>query len=109
MDNLKSNIVVGLSAAVAVTVLVPVLGPVIATIGRPIAKSLLKGGLMLYEKGREAAAVAGESVEDMVAEIRAEGAAQAGAGGAMAPAATGANAAKPGESPRVVRPGVSAV
>jgi hypothetical protein len=103
----KSNIVVGLSAAVAVTVLAPVLGPVIATIGRPIAKSLLKGGLMLYEKGREAAAVAGESVEDMVAEIKAEDAMQADGAAAHAPPA--ANADMPADSRRNGRPGMTAV
>jgi hypothetical protein len=79
MDIIKSNIVVGVSAALAVTVLAPVLVPVLATVGRPIAKSLLKGGLMLYERGREAVAAAGESMEDMVAEIRAEEAMQAAA------------------------------
>lgn len=77
MGILKSNIVVGVSAALAVTVLAPVLLPVIATVGRPFAKSLLKGGLMLYEKSREAVAVAGESMEDLMAEIRAEEAAPA--------------------------------
>ena len=72
MGIIKSNIVVGVSAALAVTVLAPLLVPVIATVGRPFAKSLLKGGLMLYEKSREAVAVAGESMEDLMAEIRAE-------------------------------------
>lgn len=84
----KSNVVVGVSAAVAVTVLAPVLGPVFKAVGRPLAKSLLKGGLMLYERGREAAAVAGETVEDMVAELKAEDAAQGGA----VPAGTAASA-----------------
>jgi hypothetical protein len=118
MDILKSHIVVGVSAALAVTVLAPVLVPVIVTIGRPIAKSLLKGGLMLYEKGREAVAVAGESVEDMVAEIQAEAAMQGTAGAGAAPAAAGpesgagapgastAGAADLGQRPR---PGMAAV
>jgi hypothetical protein len=75
MGVFKSQVVVGVSAALAVTVLVPVLAPVARAVGRPLAKSLLKGGLMLYDMGREAVAVAGESVEDMVAEIRAEDAA----------------------------------
>lgn len=99
MDVLKSNIVVGVSAALAVTVLAPVLLPVVAAIGRPIAKSLLKGGLMLYERGREGVALAGESVEDMMAEIRAEEATQ----GAATP-----GAAEPGREARP-RPGVAAV
>jgi cell pole-organizing protein PopZ len=87
MDILKSNIVVGVSAALAVTVLAPVLLPIIATAGRPLAKSLLKGGLMLYEKSREAVAVAGESMEDMLAEIRAEAAMHGASPGPAAEAA----------------------
>jgi hypothetical protein len=108
MDSIKSNIIVGVSAALAVTVLGPILRPVLATVGRPIAKSLLKGGLMLYEKGREATAVAGETVEDMVAEIRAEDAAQA-AGGAAGQATAGAAPGAAGDQPRNLRPGMSAV
>jgi hypothetical protein len=109
MDSIKSNIIVGVSAAVAVTVLGPILKPVLATVGRPIAKSLLRGGLMLYEKGREATAVAGETVEDMVAEIRAEDAAQATARGAAGQAAAGTGTGAASEQPRNLRPGMSAV
>ena len=36
---------------------------------RPLTKSLLKGGVILYEKGREYVAGAGEMVEDMIAEM----------------------------------------
>jgi hypothetical protein len=103
MDFLKSNIIVGVSAALAVTVLAPVLLPVMATVGRPLAKSLLKGGLMLYQMSREAVATAGETVEDMVAEIHAEEAmraaaqeqAPAPADAAPAPAPAPAAAAEP--------------
>jgi hypothetical protein len=107
MDILKSNIIVGVSAALAVTVLAPVLVPVMATAGRPLAKSLLKGGLMLYEKSREALAMAGEAVEDMLAEIHAEEAMRAAAAeqaaeeAAAAPAdvAAPAPATKPAPAP----------
>jgi hypothetical protein len=108
MDILKSHIVVGVSAALAVTVLAPVVLPVMVTVGRPIAKSLLKGGLMLYEKGREAIALAGESVEDMVAEIRAEEAAPAAQPGADA-AATAGQPQDQGARESRVRPGMAAV
>jgi hypothetical protein len=109
MDILKSPIVVGVSAALAVTVFAPVLVPVMVTIGRPIAKSLVKGGLMLYDKGREAVAMAGESVEDLVAEIRAEEATQPPPAAAQAagPAAQGARAEDQPE--RGARPGMAAV
>ncbi|TFW27937.1 DUF5132 domain-containing protein [Massilia horti] len=105
MDILKSNVIVGVSAALAATVLVPVLLPVVVTVGRPVAKSLLKGGLMLYEKGREAVAVAGESVEDMMAEIRAEQAGQgAPAPEGQAAAGTVAPHAQPDQADRGPRP-----
>jgi hypothetical protein len=104
MGVFKSQVVVGVSAALAVTVLVPVLAPVARAVGRPLAKSLLKGGLMLYEMGREAVAVAGESVEDMVAEIRAEDAVPAAADSAHDAGPEGA--APP---PEVRRSGMAAV
>jgi hypothetical protein len=72
MDILKSNIAVGIGVAVVATAIAPVIIPVIATVGRPLAKSFIKGGLMLYEKSREAVAGAGEVMEDLIAEVRAE-------------------------------------
>ncbi len=77
MDILKNNIVVGLGIAVAATALAPLLLPVLGGVGRPLAKSLVKGGMALYEKGRESLAMAGESLEDLMAEIRADDAARA--------------------------------
>jgi hypothetical protein len=65
---------------------------------------------MLYEKGREAIALAGESVEDMVAEIRAEETAPAAAPGAQAaPADPGGQAHGQGARESRARPGVAAV
>jgi hypothetical protein len=70
VDILKNNIVVGLGIAVAATALAPILLPVLGGVGRPLVKSLVKGGMALYEKGRESVAMAGESLEDLMAEIR---------------------------------------
>ncbi len=84
MDLLKNNVVAGVGLAFAAAVLAPVLMPAMGRIGRPLAKSLVRGGMMMYEKGREAIAVAGESVEDIMAEVRAEGA--TGSARAQAPA-----------------------
>lgn len=99
MDILKNNLMIGIGVAVAATVLAPMLIPVVSSVGRPFAKSLLKGGMMLYEKGREAVAVAGESMEDMMAEIRADEAAR-GAGHPQA-------AAQPGTAGAGTAPGSS--
>lgn len=72
MSVFKNNFVVGVTAAMAATILAPVLIPAIKKSGRPLAKSLVKGGILLYEKGRETVASAGEMMEDVVAEVRAE-------------------------------------
>ncbi|HEV7816208.1 MAG TPA: DUF5132 domain-containing protein [Janthinobacterium sp.] len=96
MDILKSNIVVGLGMAVVATVLAPVLIPVVSTVGRPLAKSLIKGGMLFYEKSREAVAVAGEAMEDMMAEIRAEDAGRHAAARAPRPEADAGAGVSPG-------------
>lgn len=72
MDIFKSNIVVGLTAGLAATLLAPVVIPVVAMAARPLTKSLLKGGVIFYEKGRELLASAGEEMEDLIAEVRSE-------------------------------------
>ncbi|KOP27533.1 DUF5132 domain-containing protein [Pelatocladus sp. BLCC-F211] len=62
----------GIIAGIGAVILAPVVIPVVAGVGKPIAKSLIKGGLVLYEKSKGAFAELGESWEDMVAEARAE-------------------------------------
>lgn len=57
---------------IAAIVLLPVLVPVVAGVGKPIAKAAIKGGIVLYEKGKGIIAEAGESLEDLVAEAKAE-------------------------------------
>lgn len=84
MNMLKSNFVVGLTAGLVASVLAPVLIPAIRSGARPLAKSLLRGGMMLYEKSREAVANAGEMMEDVVAEVQAEAMARQGGAGAEA-------------------------
>jgi hypothetical protein len=87
VDLFKNNVAAGVGLAFAAAVLAPILMPAMGRIGRPVAKSLVRGGMLMYERGREAMAVAGESVEDLMAEVRAETAATATAGAAAAPAA----------------------
>jgi hypothetical protein len=62
----------GIIAGIGAVLLAPVVIPVVTGIGKPLAKSLIKGGLTIYEKSRGAVAELGESWEDMVAEARAE-------------------------------------
>lgn len=86
MSIFKNNFVVGVTAALAATIIAPVLVPAIKRGARPLAKSLVRGGILLYERSREAVASAGEMVEDVVAEIQAEAMERqpAAAGGASA-------------------------
>ncbi len=57
----------------AAIVMLPVLIPVAAgKIGKPIAKATIKGGIVLYEKGKGVIAEVGESLEDIIAEAKAE-------------------------------------
>ncbi len=62
----------GIIAGIGAVLLAPVLIPVVAGIGKPIAKSLIKGGITIYEKSKGAFAELGETFEDIVAEARAE-------------------------------------
>ena len=62
----------GIVAGIGALVLAPIVIPAIAKIGKPIAKAAIKGGITLYEKSIGAVAEAGEVLEDLVAEARAE-------------------------------------
>ncbi len=58
---------------IAAIVLLPVLIPVAAgKVGKPLAKATIKGGIVLYEKGKGVIAEVGETLEDIVAEAKAE-------------------------------------
>jgi hypothetical protein len=71
-NGLKGNILSGLAIGIGAAVLAPAVAPVLASIAKPLAKAAIKGGMLLYEKGREAVAEAGEMVEDIVAEAKSE-------------------------------------
>jgi len=71
-NGLKGNIVTGLAIGIGSSILAPVVIPIVASVAKPMAKAAIKGGYLLYQKGREVAAEAQEVVEDLVAEVRAE-------------------------------------
>ena len=66
--DLPKSLLVGVAVAVVAPVLLPVVGAAV----RPILKTAIKGGILLYNKGRELVAEAVESVEDLTAEAKAE-------------------------------------
>ncbi len=57
---------------VGVALVAPVVVPALAAGRRPLAKAVIKGGIMVYDKGAEALAEAGEQLSDLVAEVRSE-------------------------------------
>ncbi len=71
-NGLKGNIFSGLVIGIGAAILAPIVVPVLATIVKPLAKGAIKGGFILFEKGKEIAAEAQEVVEDLVAEVKSE-------------------------------------
>jgi hypothetical protein len=72
----------GIAVALGALVIAPLARPLI----RPVAKQVIKTGLVLYDKASVAMAELSEGVEDLVAEVRAE----------MAPGTVTEPARKPG-------------
>ncbi len=62
------GVVVGLGVAVAVPLVAGIMIPRL----RPLARNTIKGGILIYEKTREAAAGFTEVLGDLVAEVREE-------------------------------------
>jgi hypothetical protein len=71
-DVLKGNVVTGLAIGIGAAILGPTVLPVLASVAKPVAKAAIKGGLVLFEKGKETFAEMGEVVEDLVAEAKSE-------------------------------------
>ena len=66
-DMLKGNVVTALAVGVGGTLLAPLLAPAVTNILRPAAKAVIKGGILAYDKGRQAAAQVGEATSDIAA------------------------------------------
>jgi len=94
---LFDNIVEGFGSSWVPTVLVgvgvalvaPVVVPALAAGMRPLAKAVLKGSIMVYDKGAEVLAEAGEQLSDLVAEVRSDLDATAAADAAASAATNG--------------------
>jgi hypothetical protein len=68
-DMLKGNAITGVAVGAAALLLGPTVLPTIGRALRPVAKTMIKGGIMLY---RETVAGIGELTTDLVAEARSE-------------------------------------
>jgi len=84
MDDRLKGAVPSILVVLGVAMAAPIVLPAVAAVSRPLAKTLIKGYLVLADTIKEFAAEAGEQVGDLVAEVRAEREAAVGAGAAAA-------------------------
>jgi len=73
---LKGNIVTGLAIGIGSAIIAPLVVPALSKAAKPLAKAAIKGGLVLFETSKEKLAEAHELVDDLLAEARAELAAE---------------------------------
>jgi len=71
-NGLKGNIFSGLAIGIGAAVLAPTVLPILVGAAKPLLKAAIKGGIVLYDRGKESFAEVGEVVEDLVAEVKAE-------------------------------------
>ncbi|MEQ8538237.1 MAG: DUF5132 domain-containing protein [Coleofasciculus sp. D1-CHI-01] len=62
----------GVVAGIGAVVAAPLLIPAAVKVGKPVAKAMVKGGIVFYEKGKGMISESGEVFEDIVAEAKAE-------------------------------------
>lgn len=75
-DIFKNDVARGAALGIGAVVVAVAAIPAIVVATRPLARVALKTSLLLLEKGKEAVAEAGEQLEDLVAEVKAELAAE---------------------------------
>jgi hypothetical protein len=71
-DIFKNDVARGAALGIGAALVAVAALPAIMVATRPLARVALKSSLLLLEKGREAVAEAGEHLEDLVAEVKAE-------------------------------------
>jgi hypothetical protein len=72
MDGGIKGAVPGVLVGLGVALAAPLVLPAVGAVSRPLAKTLIRGYLMLTDAVKEFAAEAGEQVSDLVAEVQAE-------------------------------------
>jgi len=75
----KATILTGLAIGIGSLILAPVVMPALARTAKPLAKAAVKGGLILYDKGKETFPEVYEMVDELIAEARAEAETEAAA------------------------------
>jgi hypothetical protein len=88
MDDGLKGAVPSILVVLGVAMAAPIVLPAVAAVSRPLAKTLIKGYLVLADTIKEFAAEAGEQVCDLVAEVKSERAATMDTADAAAKAKT---------------------
>ncbi|MFA4901902.1 MAG: DUF5132 domain-containing protein [Desulfobaccales bacterium] len=88
MDDGLKGAVPSILVVLGVAMAAPIVLPAVAAVSRPLAKTLIKGYLVLADTIKEFAAEAGEQVCDLMAEVKAERAATVDAADAATKAKT---------------------
>jgi len=76
----KGDIVSGLAIGIGAAVVAPLVIPALSKTARPLAKAAIKGGLVLWQTGKEKLAEGCELVDDLLAEAKTEIASEASPG-----------------------------
>ncbi len=84
MDDGLKGAVPSILVVLGVAMAAPIVLPAVAAVSRPLAKTLIKGYLVLADTIKEFAAEAGEQVGDLMAEVQAERVATMGPAAAAA-------------------------
>ena len=71
-DVKKSRVLTGIAIGVGASILLPKLLPTLGEAAKPLAKGLMKSGILAFEKGKEVVAEISESTEDLWAEVKTE-------------------------------------
>jgi hypothetical protein len=72
LDNGLKGAVPSILVVLGVALAAPIVLPAVAAVSRPLAKTLIKGYLVLSDMAKEFDAETGEQISDLVAEVKAE-------------------------------------
>jgi hypothetical protein len=75
LKDMSKGWIPGIMVGVGVTLAAPIILPVLGAALRPLAKSVIKGGMAVGDRIKEVTAEAREQFDDLVAEVKAEHAA----------------------------------
>ena len=72
LDNGFKGMLSGVAFGIGAAVIAPIVLPILSAGVKPMAKAIIKEGIMAYEKGKEFVEETRETVEDLIAEASSE-------------------------------------